>query len=239
MHAHPGVEKLIFYWIMACSYSLRPLRTVPNLIPSCVKILKEEWPHCKAHLLPALVKQELALAPCSYGLVRHVHAGDAGDARDEGTLVGHVRLIPVTNRQRAIYGESLCVDKAERGRGLGELIIARREELLRRLGYLELHVTTYAHRKDYYLRRFYSMLDKPAHTLGANILQTSVAVGTHPCFVSWHGNVLYPGLESEYEGGAIATEKEVADGSSGVCFVKYLRGTEHINSEKRAQTLFP
>ncbi|XP_038065383.1 N-alpha-acetyltransferase 80-like [Patiria miniata] len=204
---------------MACSYSLRPLRSIPDLIPACIKILKDEWPQCKAELLPKLVKQELTTAPCSYGLVEH-----PDDARDKAILVGHFRFIPVINRERALYAEGLCVDKAQRGRGLGGKAIALREELLAEMGYAELHICTYPHRKDYYLSRSFSICDEAPHTLGANLLHTSRALGTAPCFVSWHGNVLYPGWESEYEGGAIATQKEVADGDSGVYFVKKISG---------------
>ncbi|XP_038065380.1 N-alpha-acetyltransferase 80-like [Patiria miniata] len=203
---------------MASSYSLKPLHSIPDLIPACIKTLKNEWPQCKAELLPKLVKQELTTAPCSYGLVRH-----SDDTHDKDTLVGHFRLIPVINRERALYAESLCVDKLQRGRGQSAMLIPLMEEFFVKMGYAELYLLTSSHQKDHYLRNSFTICDDLPHTLGANLLRTGTALGNHEYIHSWHGNVLYPGWESEYEGGAIATQKETADHECiGVWVVCYL-----------------
>ena len=195
---------------MAVTYTLIPLHTRPDLIPACVKILRREWPHCKAELLAEIESEKCSAVPCSLGLVEQ-----RGDTAVKDSLCGHVRCVPVTSRPRAVFLEGLCVDASRRGKGLGKIVLARVEELLGKLGYSEVHLHADIGAKGFYLRHGYRMHTLLVHTTGANLLRTfGVAV-------SWHGNVPSPGWEAEYDG-HVATEKEVADGILGYFFVKYL-----------------
>ncbi|XP_038066119.1 uncharacterized protein LOC119736169 [Patiria miniata] len=203
---------------MALLYTWKPLHSIRYLIPSCVSILRAEYPNCKADLLPELAKHELNPAPCSYGLVEH-----PDDKRDEETLVGHVRFLPVTNRQGAVYAEGFCIDVEKRRNGIGELGTLRVEYLAREQGYKELFLSTYPRCKEVFIKRSWSIFKEPLHTLGANLLHTNTSVNGGPIFVSWPGNTLYPGWEWVYEGGVMATEADLAGEFSGIVLVKYLK----------------
>ena len=158
---------------MALRYTLLPLRRRPDLIPACARILKAEWGHCRTELLPRLVRQELGHAPCSFGLLEH-----RPDAPHEDTLVGHIRIVPVTDDPTAVYSESLCIDKARRSKGLGRLLMSELEKYLLDLGY---QYATYAAFQPW-LKSDIQRLPMP--TLGANLLRTTIpglVPGNAPC----------------------------------------------------------
>ena len=202
---------------MAFSYSWKPLRSIPDLIPACIKIMKEEWPHCKAEILPQLVERELGSAPCSYGLVEQQK-----DMTDQIALVGHVRFIPVTNRRRAVYAEGFIIDKERRKRGVGLLATSLGERMASKYEYRELFKSIYPHFKEFYLERSFSVSKDHLSTVGANVLLTNNPRGEGPTYVSWHGNTLYPGWEWVYEGGVIASKTDLTDEQSGLLVKKLL-----------------
>ena len=180
---------------MALTYSLEPLRCRPQLIPACARMLQAEWGYCKADLLPQIVRQELGDAPCSLGLVEHRPHSPGGD-----TLVGHVRVVPVTDDPTAVYGESLCIAKAKRSQGLAWVLMQELDEYLQDLGY---RYIAYASHKPW--RE--SDVQKPmVQTLGANLLRTYNILGC------WPGNTPAPGWEAEYEKGYVPEEINNMDG---------------------------
>ncbi|XP_038046468.1 N-alpha-acetyltransferase 80-like isoform X1 [Patiria miniata] len=195
---------------MAVTYTLIPLHLRQDFIPACIKVLKHEWPQCKAELLPRLENAKCTGLSCSLGLIEH-----RDHALPKDTVIGHVRFVPVTNRPKAVFIEGQCIDGAKRGRGLGKIIRDRTEEFLGKLGYHEVHLHTDASHKGFYLRQGYRVHKFLVHTGGANLLRTFGDVA------SWHGNTASRGWEEEYEG-PIATEEEVTDGVLGFFFVKSL-----------------
>ncbi|CAD5220411.1 unnamed protein product [Bursaphelenchus xylophilus] len=108
-------------------YELVPLFGNEEKIPDCITLLNEEWPKSETFRLNSLNKYCKPSPPMSVILLD-------SETRE---LIGHSRFLNVCNygAGRAAYLESLIIRKADRGKGIGKVLVQKCVEKAKNEGY--------------------------------------------------------------------------------------------------------
>src|SRR6218665_53455 len=97
-----------------------------------VRILQEEWPRNKSERMEKLLKSNDGLRPTCYVLVDTT----------KNMVIGYVKLTAELPLHRAVFLESLVIDKCHRGKGYGRKIIQLVEQILGPKGFDRINLTT-------------------------------------------------------------------------------------------------
>ncbi|XP_070576605.1 N-alpha-acetyltransferase 80-like [Ptychodera flava] len=147
---------------MAREMYMCALHKRPDLKEGCANLLNSEWPRSKTARLHSLDKSSDDL-PYSLVMVEK-------DSDGEEHVLGHSRLCRVIGESKAVLIESVVVDKARRGQGLGKKLMRLSEQHAIDTGRNVVYLCT-KDKQDFYQHIGYIYCE-PVNTLGAQMLET-------------------------------------------------------------------
>lgn len=130
---------------MEKEFDLVKLHDHPEQIESTIKLLNDEWPRNTNARLISLEQSRDSL-PISLILIGK-----------DNTLYGHVKLKRNLPNRNSVFLESLVVDRENRGKGLGKLIMNRTESFVKQMGFNEI-VLTSIDQVGFYLKLGYEVI---------------------------------------------------------------------------------
>ena len=132
--------------LMEKEFDFVKLHDHPEQIQSTIKLLNDEWPRNTNARLISLEQSRDSL-PISLILIG-----------EDNTLYGHVKLKRNLPSRNSVFLESLVVDRENRGKGLGKLIMNRTESFVKQMGFNEI-VLTSIDQVGFYLKLGYEVID--------------------------------------------------------------------------------
>ncbi|XP_072044808.1 N-alpha-acetyltransferase 80-like [Amphiura filiformis] len=157
----------------------------PALVPSCARILREEWPKITLERLYQVVDNgdDGSGFPCSLVMIQ--------DQQHSTEVLAHCRITKVLNYANSTYIESIVVDKSHRGHGLGRQIINLAEEYVKSRGITHMFLSCLMENAAIFIHHGYRYCEPKVATLGSAMLGSS---GPPPYAVA------LPGWEHIYDG---------------------------------------
>ena len=115
---------------MSNSLRVVKLHDTPELLTDCALLLNEEWPRSLTSRLHSIQKSCNSL-PISLILID-----------SENRLLGHIRVKKEFANTDSAFIESLVIEKSQRGKGLGKLLMNQTEVMVKQMGFKKITLTT-------------------------------------------------------------------------------------------------